>query len=188
MVFLDDERRITDANPAARLFFGLSRAALASRRLDDFKAPEQRPELERRWRSFLEEGSSSGSGELVLPKGDMVRVEYSATAEVVPGRHLSIIFPMALDPGPDPSEEAASAVLSARQREVLALLAMGDTNEQVAKRLFISAETVRTHLQHARKRLGATTRTHAVALALHLGEISLEGIPASFLKDDPQPT
>jgi DNA-binding NarL/FixJ family response regulator len=56
--------------------------------------------------------------------------------------------------------------LTARERDVLRLLADGLSNEEIGKRLFISAETVRTHLRKAMDKLGAETRTQAVAVAL----------------------
>jgi DNA-binding NarL/FixJ family response regulator len=56
--------------------------------------------------------------------------------------------------------------LTVRERDVLRLLADGLSNEEIGKRLFISAETVRTHLRKAMDKLGAETRTQAVALAL----------------------
>jgi DNA-binding NarL/FixJ family response regulator len=62
--------------------------------------------------------------------------------------------------------------LTDREREVLSLLAQGLQHEQIAERLGISAETVRTHLKKASDRLGATTRTQAVATALRLGLIN----------------
>jgi DNA-binding NarL/FixJ family response regulator len=67
---------------------------------------------------------------------------------------------------------AASAVGSAlpqltqRERDVLRLLADGLSNEEIGKRLFISAETVRTHVRKAMDKLDADTRTQAVARAL----------------------
>jgi DNA-binding CsgD family transcriptional regulator len=63
-------------------------------------------------------------------------------------------------------------VLTDREREVLALLATGMTGEQAAEELFLSPETVRTHVRNAMRKLGAKTRVHAVALALRLREIS----------------
>jgi len=56
--------------------------------------------------------------------------------------------------------------LTQRERDVLRLLADGLSNEEIGKQLFISAETVRTHLRKAMDKLGAETRTQAVALAL----------------------
>lgn len=56
--------------------------------------------------------------------------------------------------------------LTARERDVLRLLADGLRTEEVAQRLFISPETVRTHLRKAMDKLEAETRTQAVAEAL----------------------
>jgi DNA-binding NarL/FixJ family response regulator len=67
---------------------------------------------------------------------------------------------------------ARSSALTDRESEVLALLADGLSHDAIGLRLRISGETVRTHLQKARERLGAQNRTHAVALALRLGLIS----------------
>ena len=62
--------------------------------------------------------------------------------------------------------------LTQREREVLRLLADGLANEEIGKTLHISPETVRTHVRKASSRLGASTRTQAVATALRLGLIS----------------
>ncbi|HET7571222.1 MAG TPA: response regulator transcription factor [Gaiellaceae bacterium] len=56
--------------------------------------------------------------------------------------------------------------LTRREREVLTLLAEGLNYEGIGERLSISPETVRTHVQKAMARLGASTRTQAVAAAL----------------------
>jgi DNA-binding NarL/FixJ family response regulator len=56
--------------------------------------------------------------------------------------------------------------LTQREREILRLLADGKHYEEIGKELFISPETVRTHVQKAMRRLDASTRTQAVATAL----------------------
>lgn len=62
-------------------------------------------------------------------------------------------------------------VLSRREAEVFELLAQGFTGEDIANRLVLSGETVRTHVRNGMRRLGARTRSHAVAMALSSGEI-----------------
>ncbi len=62
--------------------------------------------------------------------------------------------------------------LTQREREVLRLLADGQSNEEIGKRLFISPETVRTHVRKAMAKLAADTRTQAVAIALRQSLIS----------------
>jgi DNA-binding NarL/FixJ family response regulator len=56
--------------------------------------------------------------------------------------------------------------LTQRERDVLRLLADGLSNEEIGKALFISPETVRTHVRKAMAKLDADTRTQAVATAL----------------------
>lgn len=63
------------------------------------------------------------------------------------------------------------ALLTRRQREILQLLARGLNAPQIAAELFLAPTTVRTHVQNAMMRLEATTRVHAVSLALERGEI-----------------
>jgi NarL family two-component system response regulator LiaR len=56
--------------------------------------------------------------------------------------------------------------LTGREVEILQLLAMGHTNRDIAGKLFISPDTVKTHLEHIYQKLGATDRTAAVAEAM----------------------
>jgi len=60
--------------------------------------------------------------------------------------------------------------LSSRESEILGLLADGLTGEQIAKRLVLSPETVRTHIRNAMEKLEARTRVEAVVKALDMGE------------------
>lgn len=56
--------------------------------------------------------------------------------------------------------------ITRRQREILQLLANGESTTVAARDLDLSEETVKTHTKHAVARLGARNRTHAVAIAL----------------------
>jgi len=62
--------------------------------------------------------------------------------------------------------------LSKREREIMDLLAQGLTGEQVAAQLFLSPETIKTHIRNAMNKLEANTRVHAIAIALREGFIS----------------
>ncbi|MEE4494680.1 response regulator transcription factor [Streptomyces sp. BE230] len=59
--------------------------------------------------------------------------------------------------------------LSAREREVLRLVARGTSNREIAAELFISEATVKTHLTHVFAKLGAKDRAAAVAVAYERG-------------------
>ncbi|GLZ79601.1 hypothetical protein Afil01_44080 [Actinorhabdospora filicis] len=67
------------------------------------------------------------------------------------------------------SATAAGTCLSSREREVLAGLSQGHSNAQIAARLFISEDTVKTHTQRLYRKLGARDRAHAVAKAFRGG-------------------
>lgn len=70
----------------------------------------------------------------------------------------------ALKPGP-----ADAQPLSLREQEVLAGAMRGENNEEIARRLLVSPETVKSHIARVLRKLGARDRTHAVALALVRG-------------------
>ncbi|MFJ8824660.1 response regulator [Streptomyces sp. NPDC102467] len=60
---------------------------------------------------------------------------------------------------------AADETLSAREREVLVLVSRGTSNKEIARELFISEATVKTHLTHIYGKLGVKDRAAAVAVA-----------------------
>jgi DNA-binding CsgD family transcriptional regulator len=67
---------------------------------------------------------------------------------------------------------AGTGILSPREHQVVELLATGSTGEEVAERLGISPATVRVHVRNATGKLGANTRTQAVAIAVARGEVA----------------
>jgi two-component system response regulator NreC len=69
------------------------------------------------------------------------------------------------------SSAAQLPALSAREREILRLLADGKSNKEIAERLSISPDTVRTYIRRAMDKLEAHTRTQAVAIAIRQGLI-----------------
>jgi PAS domain S-box-containing protein len=70
------------------------------------------------------------------------------------------------------SRKPGTGVLSPREHQVVELLASGNTGEEVAERLGISPATVRVHVRNATGKLGASTRTQAVAIAVARGEVA----------------
>jgi len=76
-----------------------------------------------------------------------------------------------------PSTEHASAAsteaLTARERDVLQLVAEGLQNRQIAARLYLSPHTVKFHVASILAKLGAASRTEAVTLAARRGELIL---------------
>lgn len=118
--------------------------------------------------SVLEAAYRSGAQALIAkPSGLPVLVE--ALRKVWRGGRY-------FDPSFSPKSENGSKVkiLSARESEILGLLAGGLTGEEIAQRLVLSPETVRTHVRNAMGKLEARTRTEAVVKALDWGEIQRE--------------
>ena len=70
-----------------------------------------------------------------------------------------------------PSYHGVGSDLTPREREVLDLLAQGESKEAIARRLFLSANTVRNHIQNVLGKLGAHSRLEAVATATREGLI-----------------
>jgi DNA-binding NarL/FixJ family response regulator len=114
-------------------------------------------------RGLLAEGLDCGARGYVLkdaPPDDIVRAVKRVAeggAYVDPTLASELVSPKATERLP---------ALSTREREILGLLANGFSNPEIASRLFISPETVRTHVRNAMTKLEADTRTQAVALAL----------------------
>ena len=105
----------------------------------------------------------AGAVALVLKEAPLADVVRALEAALAGGSYL------------DPAlqrDGAPTGKLTARELDVLRLLAEGLQHEEIGRRLGISSETVRTHLRKASDRLGATTRTQAVATALRLGLIA----------------
>jgi DNA-binding NarL/FixJ family response regulator len=114
-------------------------------------------------RALMIEALDAGARGFVLkeaPLPDLVR----AVETVAAGKTYVDPVLAGVIASPEVTKEIPS--LSQRQREVLRLLADGHKNEEIGKRLFISPETVRTHVRKAMAKLEADTRTEAVATAL----------------------
>jgi DNA-binding NarL/FixJ family response regulator len=89
---------------------------------------------------------------------ESVAARRDAVAEVIP-------FPpdAAAEPGHDPT---------AREKQVLQLISDGLVNREIGERLFLSEETVKSHVRHILAKLQARSRAHAVAVGFRRGLIS----------------
>jgi two-component system, NarL family, response regulator LiaR len=80
------------------------------------------------------------------------------------------------DPKPEPNGRAKgkslAGLLSAREREVLRLVARGYTNQQITRELLISLSTVKKHVRSAISKLGVSDRTQAAVRAVELGVLA----------------
>ncbi len=188
MLIADDQRRWVTGNTAACELLGITREEVPWHTMDEFTPQSERLRLEEQWREFLTSGAAEGWYQLYVPDRGSVPVEFSATANVLPARHLSVFIPhdeatADLAGGAPPSEAAWKAItagesgrlqLTQREREIMTLVASGLQSGDIAERLFLSPETIKSHVHNAMGKLGAHTRAHAVAIALVTGQISWE--------------
>jgi DNA-binding NarL/FixJ family response regulator len=100
------------------------------------------------------------------PPADLVRAIVAA--------HANRWF---VDPGlaePDNRErEPVEPLLTPRQQQILGMIANGMTESAITEQLVVSQDTVRSHIKHLRRRLGARDRAHAIARAYCLGVLPM---------------
>ncbi len=174
MVIADDDRRYVAANSAAVLLLRLPEKEIVKLRIEELVSPEIRPLVPPLWESFLREGTQKGTIALAMPDGPVIDVEYSATANVQPGRHLAIwVFP-AGNEEPELETPSPRPLLTEREREVLRMVAMGMGSSWIAATLGVATSTVESHVRNCLEKLGARNRAHAIALGIATGEIALD--------------
>jgi DNA-binding NarL/FixJ family response regulator len=103
--------------------------------------------------------------------GDLVtavRAVAAGDALISPGMTRRLVAEFAAR-AKEPTTTAGLAALTDREREVMALVAEGLTNDEIAGRLFLSPATARTHVSRAMIKLGARDRTQLVVLAYESG-------------------
>src|SRR5689334_22805925 len=153
MVLLDEQRRIVDANAAMVQLVGRPPRTLTGRPIAEIVAGGPLV-TEAEWKDWLAAGRFEGEATMLHADGSSVTVQWGATTEVATGRRLVLVvalhtsrwgprFRRAPEPGIVPR------ALSAREREVVRLVAQGQTGPEIADELGIAHDTVRTHVRNA---------------------------------------
>ena len=120
----------------------------------------------------VDDGSAVGIAQLRHSDGSKVIVRYQVRALNGGDSPFAVWLATPRHVGRPSSLEARSprardhGVLSAREIEILQLIADGLENEAIARELYISTETVKSHVRRILQKLGAHSRTYAVAVAL----------------------
>ena len=126
---------------------------------------------EREWREQIATRRFNGEARLRHADGSAVLVQWGATTEIVTGRRLVLFVALNTSRWGARFRRAAhgdslSRPLSAREREIVRLVALGATGPEIADELHITHDTVRTHVRNAMGKVGARSRAHLVAKAL----------------------
>ena len=170
MVVLDDRRRIVEVNGAHVALLGLAREAVIGRPIYEFVA-EGPLMSDKEWQVALSRGDFTGEAPLVRSDGGKETVQFAAHVEVVTGRRLVLVVVLSTSrwgrhSRREVDQARAAATLSKREREIVRLIALGETGPEIAAELRISHDTVRTHVRNAMTKLGARSRAHLVAKSL----------------------
>ena len=173
MVLVDAERTIVDVNPAFARLLGHAKSGLVGRKLFTFVAggPLLTPD---EWHEALSQGRFTGEANMLHSSGSEVAVQWAGATEVATGHRLVLFVAVNTSRWGDqfrrtPDGWSGRAELTEREREVVEHVALGDTSPEIASRLGISHETVRTHVRNAMGKSGARSRAHLVAKALAEG-------------------
>jgi DNA-binding NarL/FixJ family response regulator len=98
-----------------------------------------------------------------------VRATHAGQATLSPPAASAAVAALRAGPRPTPPDHLAAG-LSAREREVMELIARGLSNHDVAGELVLSAKTVKNHVNHIYAKLGVRTRAEAIAAWLGVAE------------------
>ena len=166
-VVVSREGRVTWMNDAAREVFGELEGVIV---LGTTVAPEDVPVARREFQRKLDGMAAVTDYEIDVITRDGRRVRAGISSVPIPGDDPDrAVFAVAwLD---RQSAPAAQTSLTPRQSQVLQLLAGGASTEQIATELHLTTETVRNHIRHVLKEIGAHSRLEAVVLARRQGLI-----------------
>jgi DNA-binding CsgD family transcriptional regulator len=185
LLVVDESSVCVEASLGACRLLGLSRDEVVGRPVEELLEPGSRERFSHVWQAFR---ASGGHAEPFTLDTQAAPVDVGVTviAGMLPDRHLIRLDPATETPPAEPAlngpgtptaavavdDEATAGATpaprppTAREREVLALLAGGATDGQIATMLDLSPATVQTHVRNAKAKLGARTRAQAVALAI----------------------
>lgn len=123
----------------------------------------------------LRAGASGFLGKGARPEEllDAVRTVAAGDALLSPSATRALITRFLAQPEPCPGAESERlAVLTPRERDVMSLVALGLSNDEIAERLFVSPLTAKTHVNRAMTKLAARDRAQLVVIAYRCGLVS----------------
>jgi len=120
--------------------------------------------------NYVREAFAAGASGYVLKEAADAEVVDAIRQVAVGGSYVHPVLGARMVAADAEARAAAAAdPLSDREREVLKLLALGHTNQEIAKQLYISVRTAETHRAHIMRKLGLDTRAELVRYAIEHG-------------------
>jgi PAS domain S-box-containing protein len=178
MALLDRERRYVRVNDALIDFYEYPRSKLLGS-VADRMVVDDTDRIDARWRQLVRTNQLYGERVVEHSNGTQLQVTYAAHGTTLGQRWLALVVtlsarsqaggPELIGAAPIESPRGAESKLTAREREVVRLVALGSTTRQVAADLSLSPDTIRSHVRNAMAKTGAHTRAQLVALVLAEG-------------------
>jgi PAS domain S-box-containing protein len=164
-VYITDRNGVlTWANDAALMIFGDVRG----KHFSEIVAREDLPLVREQFARKIVGGESTDY-EVSMHDADGRRVRVEISSVPLDDGACAGVFGIAVVGEPRPATPPKLRELTPRQNQVLQLLGRGASTEQIAAALTISSETVRNHVRHVLRTLGAHSRLEAVATARAAG-------------------
>jgi PAS domain S-box-containing protein len=181
MSVVDGERRIVEINRATLDFFGYRREELIGALAGFSVVDQEQREIADAFDELREANEYFGERVTKLACGRQLRVQFAGHVTRIGGHWVTLFVTLSAYAEPDGPEligaEAPASSngdrsrLTAREREIVRLVALGSGTRQIATELGLSPETVRSHVRNAMSKTDSHTRARLVAIALAEGLI-----------------
>jgi PAS domain S-box-containing protein len=170
MVIVDANRRVVSANGALQHLLSRAEDEVVGRSIDESLPPADQRTIADRWGAVLARGEGHGVQKLVVDRDVDTTVSYAAHVAHIGGRLVILVVLMAAERDRAVvGSDSPLASLTPRELEVIMRVALGATSREIADDLFVTPETVRTHVRNAMAKTGTRTRAHLVAAAICRG-------------------
>ena len=178
MALLDPDRRYVRVNDALINLYKYPRSRLLGS-LADRMVVDDSARIEARWEQLVSSNQLYGERVVRHANGTQLQVAYAAHGTTLGGRWLAVVVTLSARFRPGgadligttaiESPRGAESKLTAREREIVRLVALGSTTRQIAADLHLSPDTIRSHVRNSMAKIGAHTRAQLVALVLAAG-------------------
>jgi PAS domain S-box-containing protein len=166
MMIVDFDRRIVAVNEAGAAVAGRSVESLVGRRFTTLLEDPGDALDDNAWRALVFSGESLGHRRIRRPDGSTTVVDFAMRAATIDERVLVLGVAIHAHVERDDNDRHAPAPLTAREREIVHLIALGHVSREICDMLHVAPDTVRTHVRNAMAKTGAKTRAQLIAIAL----------------------